>query len=106
MFEFIIVIFLSVIVGYLLGLLISKHFIKKPNTINLTKIFEAGKNPSHEEMDKLFKEYKIKSINVLKGEQAIKKYPKDGKYGVVLITTKNSDNVIVTSKTSVDTVVL
>ena len=30
----------------------------------------------------------IKSINVLKGEQAIKKYPKDGKNGIIEISTK------------------
>ena len=31
---------------------------------------------------------KIESINVLKGEQALKKYPKDGKNGIIEISTK------------------
>ena len=33
----------------------------------------------------------IKSINVLKGEQAIKKYPEDGKNGVAEITSRKGE---------------
>jgi hypothetical protein len=54
----------------------------------------------------------IASVNVLKGEQAIKKYPEDGKNGVVIITTKKGtktnlqnkmDEVTVIGYSSIDT---
>jgi len=54
----------------------------------------------------------IASVNVLKGEQAIKKYPEDGKNGVMLITTKKAtktnlqnkmDEVTVIGYSSIDT---
>ena len=54
----------------------------------------------------------IESVNVLKGEQAIKKYPEDGKNGVVIITTKKGtktnlqnkmDEVTVIGYSSIDT---
>ena len=54
----------------------------------------------------------IASVNVLKGEQALKKYPEDGKNGVMLITTKKGtktnlqnkmDEVTVIGYSSIDT---
>jgi hypothetical protein len=54
----------------------------------------------------------IASVNVLKGEQALKKYPEDGKNGVMLITTKKGtktnlqnkmDEVTVIDYSSIDT---
>ncbi len=48
----------------------------------------------------------IELINVLKGEQAIIKYPEDGKNGVILIATKKGKKSVVTSKTSVDTFIV
>jgi len=54
----------------------------------------------------------IVSVNVLKGEQALKKYPEDGKNGVMIITTKKGtkgnlqnkmDEVIVIGYSSIDT---
>ena len=54
----------------------------------------------------------IASVNVLKGEQALKKYPEDGKNGVMVITTKKGtktnlqnkmDEVTVIGYSSIDT---
>jgi len=54
----------------------------------------------------------IVSVNVLKGEQALKKYPEDGKNGVMIITTKKGtkgnlqnkmDEVTVIGYSSIDT---
>ena len=54
----------------------------------------------------------IESVNVLKGEQALKKYPEDGKNGVMIITTKKGtktnlqnkmDEVTVIGYSSIDT---
>ncbi len=54
----------------------------------------------------------IASVNVLKGEQALKKYPEDGKNGVMIITTKKGtignlqnkmDEVTVIGYSSIDT---
>ena len=52
-------------------------------------VYIDGKESSREEMKKLDSK-NIESINVLKGDTAIKKYGKKAKNGVIEITTKKS----------------
>ena len=49
-------------------------------------------NKSHKNLDNNFstKPDNIKSINILKGDEAVKKYGEKGKDGVIEITLKNS----------------
>ena len=73
-----------------INLQIKDFFIKKntgvvfgQNIISGSRISGLGNG-----LDKLDN---IKSINVLKGEQAIKKYPEDGKNGVAEITSRKGE---------------
>ncbi|HET7116567.1 MAG TPA: N-acetylmuramoyl-L-alanine amidase, partial [Hanamia sp.] len=61
-------------------------------------IFINGKISSKDEMKKI-PSGNIQSINVLKGETAIKKYGEKGKNGVIEITTKNDEGFTVTADT-------
>jgi TonB-dependent SusC/RagA subfamily outer membrane receptor len=58
----------------------------KPSLVSPTYYID-GVKVTEQEMKSMTPE-NIKSINVLKGEQAIKKYPKDGENGIIEISTK------------------
>jgi len=58
----------------------------KPSLVIPTYYID-GVKVTEQEMKSMTPE-NIKSINVLKGEQAIKKYPKDGENGIIEISTK------------------
>jgi len=80
----------------------------KDENINITSKSDAGdsENPliivdgkecERSEMDKINPD-NIESIDVLKGESATTKYGDKGKNGVILITTKENNNVIYATK--------
>jgi len=63
---------------------------KSPEKPNPSLIFIDGKESSEKEMVQIDPE-KIEKVIVLKGKQAIEKYGKKGKDGVVLVTLKKDD---------------
>lgn len=63
----------------------------KPASMDSALCIVDGKKVSREELDKLSAD-QIKSVTVLKGEMAVEKYGDEAKGGVLLISTKESDD--------------
>lgn len=63
----------------------------KPSSMNSALYIVDGKKVSREELDKLSAE-QIKSVVVLKGKAAVEEYGDEAQRGVLLISTKESDD--------------